>query len=426
MKNGIMLRCGYADCDITPENAVPLIGFYREKEKSEGVLSPLRAQVTVWEDADGNRYVLTAIDSLGFTPELTDRLREKTASLIGTVKDRVMVCFSHTHAAPDAADFSTGYYGAACGKILAAAEIARDRMTPVRTGWGNGTADIGVNRRRPGKPIDSRLGVLKVCRRDTGALMLLVFRVTAHGNALKRDNNCISPDYFGAVRERAGERFGCPVMVIQGAAGNVAPRFFCSAETPVDAAGREYTRSATAPDDMAEEILRGADRAVDRIATGDHTIGAYSRRITLTSAVPDEPTANGVAKDALEFCGIDGTEWLAQTRRLREAGVICQKDDVEVQYFRVGEGCLCGVPYEIMNEFALRASDKLGDPFFYLNGYTNGCMTYFPTEEEFDRGGYEVYWSLLIYYVYFGRVFPFERDSAETLIDFAVKGYVPD
>ena len=50
-------------------------------------------------------------------------------------------------------------------------------------------------------------------------------------------------------------------------------------------------------------------------------------------------------------------------------------------------------------------------------------MTYFPIEEEFDRGGYEVYWSLLIYFVYFGRVFPFERNSAGKLIDFAVRNY---
>lgn len=25
-----------------------------------------------------------------------------------------------------------------------------------------------------------------------------------------------------------------------------------------------------------------------------------------------------------------------------------------------------------------------------------GCSSYFPTEKEFDLGGYEVYWSLLV------------------------------
>ena len=73
-----------------------------------------------------------------------------------------------------------------------------------------------------------------------------------------------------------------------------------------------------------------------------------------------------------------------------------------------------------MAEFALESMEKLNNPFFYVNGYTNGCSSYFPTEEEYDKGGYEVYWSILIYYKYYNRVFPFERNSAGKLIAFIV------
>lgn len=415
------IACGYAECDITPENPVPLIGFYREKEKSEGILKPLKAQVTVWEDADGQRYCLIATDSLGFTPALSDRLREKTAERIGSEREHVTVCFSHTHAAPDAADFSTGYYDTACGRILSAAEQAAEWLQPVQTGWGNAEADIGVNRRQPGKPVDSRVGILKVCDRDSGELKLLVLRVTAHGNVLKRDNNAVSPDWFGDLRELAEARFGCPAVVIQGAAGNVAPKYFRSEETPVDAAGAQYIRSKTALRDMAEAVVRGMEGTVERIPVDDCGIDVYSEYIPLYSDVPDEETAERIAAEAGENCGIDGTAWLAEVRKLRDRKIARQSDNVEVQYFRIGKGCFCGVPYEIMNEFALRASEKLNDPYFYLNGYTNGCMTYFPTEEEFDRGGYEVYWSLLIYFSCFGRVFPFGRESAGMLIEFAAR-----
>lgn len=69
-----------------------------------------------------------------------------------------------------------------------------------------------------------------------------------------------------------------------------------------------------------------------------------------------------------------------------------------------------------MVEFALEPAKILKDEYFYVNGYTNGCLSYFPTEEEFELGGYEVYWSLLIYYKYFNRVFPFEKESASKLI----------
>lgn len=51
--------------------------------------------------------------------------------------------------------------------------------------------------------------------------------------------------------------------------------------------------------------------------------------------------------------------------------------------------------------------------YFVLN---NGCTGYLPTEDEFDEGGYEVYWSMLIYYIYYKRVFPLNRNSAKYLL----------
>ena len=55
-----------------------------------------------------------------------------------------------------------------------------------------------------------------------------------------------------------------------------------------------------------------------------------------------------------------------------------------------------------------------------MNGYTNGCLLYFPTEEEYDAGGYEVFWSMLIYYKYLDRVFAFRREEAKKLIESVV------
>ncbi|MBO6088848.1 MAG: alkaline ceramidase, partial [Lachnospiraceae bacterium] len=56
-----------------------------------------------------------------------------------------------------------------------------------------------------------------------------------------------------------------------------------------------------------------------------------------------------------------------------------------------------------------------------LNGYTNGCLLYFPTEDELEAGGYEVYWSMLIYYIYIDRVYPFRKGEASRLIRFVTQ-----
>lgn len=211
-------------------------------------------------------------------------------------------------------------------------------------------------------------------------------------------------------------------MVIQGAAGNIAPRYFDSKETPVDATGAQYIRSSTALEDMANAVYEKLSPKMTSIKMAD-TLSAHmcSKETVFYANVPSLAEAEKIAEEAKDHCGIDGTAWLAEVRKLRNAGVFRQEETIEVQYFTIGEWCICGVPYELMVEFALETMEKLNNEFFYVNGYTNGCLSYFPTEEEYDKGGYEVYWSILIYYKYFNRVFPFERDSAGKLIRFIIE-----
>ena len=57
-----MLKLGYAEADITPAGPTELVGFYREDNRSKGVLKPLLAQAAVWEDEE--RCCLITIDSI--------------------------------------------------------------------------------------------------------------------------------------------------------------------------------------------------------------------------------------------------------------------------------------------------------------------------------------------------------------------------
>ena len=237
----------------------------------------------------------------------------------------------------------------------------------------------------------------------------------------------ISPDFFGAVRELMEECYNCPVMVVQGAAGNIAPKYFNSKETPIDASGEQYIRSETALEDIAKVVLEAASPIIENIIVKEvDSINMYSRNTVLYAEVPTYEVAQSIAKESKENCGIDGTDWLKEIRKLNDSGIKMQEEKVEIQYFKIGDWCLCGVPYELMVEFALQTQEKLEDEYFYLNGYTNGCSSYFSTEKEFDSGGYEVYWSLLLYYSYFNRVFPLKRESAKILIDLIINKQYSD
>ena len=413
-----MLQLGYAQADITPIVPVETIGFNKKDNNAYGVLKPLLAQVAVWSEKD--LCCLITIDSIGFKKELCDGLRQRVCEALGTAFDKVMVCFSHCHSAPNA-DAVPEYYGMLCDKVLVAVKQAKERMNTVCVGWGNAHIEIGVNRRSGNQNLDNRLGILKICDTEDNTTKLLVLRVTAHCNALKRDNDKISPDYFGDIRDVLKEHYKCPAMIIQGAAGNIAPKYFKSKETPIDASGEQFIRSETALEDIAQQVFEQAVSVIDTIPVNDNAaLQMYSKEIVLHAEVPTYEHAGIVAKEAKENCGIDGTEWLAEIKRLNACQVKVQEETVEVQYLQIGKGCLCGVPHEIMVEFAITAKEMCKDEFFYFNGYTNGCLSYFPTEEEFDLGGYEVYWSMLMFFSYFNRVYPFVRESARKLIDFVV------
>ena len=430
------IRVGFGEVDITPDRPTPLIGFYREDDISRGVMKPLLAQVSVWEETE--RCVLITIDSIGFTTGLSAILRDKVGERLSITREKVMICFSHTHAAPDA-EAMEGYFDFVSEKVLTAVDIAAKNMEPVTVRYGNAKSEIGVNRRIGNTNVDDRLGIIELNKENPDKTYaegrnisastdkkLIILRLTAHCNCLKADNYLISPDYFGNVRETLQSKYKCPVMLIQGAAGNIAPKYFCSKNTPVDAQGPQYVRSDNALQLMADNISRKLD-VLDETENGilkeldaDMHICMYSREMLLKSRVPSLEEAEAIAADAKRECYIDGTAWLAEISKLNEKHITHQEDKAEVQYFEIGELCLCGMAYELMTEFAISAAQKLNNEYFYLNGYTNGILSYFPTKEEYDIGGYEVYWSLLIYFKSFNRVFPFDREEADRVVEYCI------
>ena len=412
---------GFAETDITPKVSVEMVGFNRTDNMSRGILDSLKAEVSVWED-DGLSCLIT-IDNIGFSTNKANRLRDMIAALIYESRERVMLSFSHTHAAANT-DVENEYYEMICRRICDAAEEAKASMTEVLVGWGNVEAAIGENRRKASSKVDRRVGILKVCSAKSGKVNLIILRLTAHCNVLKADNYLISADYFGAVRKAFQEKYCCPIMIVQGSAGNIAPKYYHANYTPIDGRGDKFINSVTALEDVAQEVISKVEKVFDNIeAIENANIYTYSEYVTLESRVPDTIEAQQTADEALKYCGIDGREWLGEVENLINKGIFMQKDSMEMQYFGIGDWCLCGISNETMTEFALETAQNLGNPYFFLNGYTNGCGSYFPSKEEYDLGGYEVYWAMLLYYSAYGRVYPYNRESFDIVTAYAVEKF---
>ena len=416
------MKMGFSEIDITPQNSVTMIGFNRKDNHSKGILDRLVAQVSLWENK--GFCCLVTIDNLGFHKNQANTLRDMIAEILDESREKVMLCFSHTHAAVNT-KVEQKYFEMVCQKVCDAAKNAKACLTGVSVGWGNAFVDIGENRRENSKAVDKRAGILKVCDVDSGELKLLILRLTAHCNVLKRDNYLISADYFGAVRNAFEKKYHCPVMIIQGSAGNIAPKYYHSTIIPIDGKGDRFINSETAFEDIAQAVIKGSEWVLPEIKLQKNVKSfCYSKNLILQSKVPDIEEARKTVDEAFKFCGIDGKLWLKEVEDLRNKDICFQEEQLEIQYFEIGNWCLCGIPNETMTEFAIEVQELLGNPYFYFNGYTNGCSSYFPTKEEYDLGGYEVYWAMLLYFREYGRVYPYYREAFDIVKKSAVENYI--
>jgi len=397
--------------DITPDYPVELIGGGWKNPVTETVFSRLFMQVLVMESG-GCRCALAAVDSLGLTVELGLRLREAIASAIDAEADAVMLSFTHTHEAPAPLSPVNGarYFDLLCQRGKKAAQKAVTQLKPCLGSWGLAHGPIGENRRDGGTAADERMGILKLTD-ATGKNMAVLARVTAHNNILLHGiagETVISADHFGRARELLTGVYGCPVMLIQGAAGNMKPngvhKFLGGTVTDVE-------RVAQIIADTAKSAVFSAPASLNPCV--------FTRSITYTADVPEEAEAQTVAARAKAECGSDGTRWLAECARLRQGGVREQRLTEPFAFFMAAGGCLCGVASEIFTELSLEAEKGTGNSLFFLNGYTDGCTAYLPNAAEWDKGGYETLYSLLDFYSFHGHVMPFRRNTARQIVNFA-------
>lgn len=276
---------GCAEADITPTYPVRTLGFSREDEWSQGVESPLLVQTAVWKSKEEICCLIT-LDHIGFSKIKAQELREKVSVKLGVLPEKVMICFSHTHSAPDET-IEKRYLKFVFDQVFDCIESALKNMCPIQAVWGNAIVDIGINQRKGGFSVDRRAGILLVTDLMRKPLLILL-RLTAHANVLKQDNYLISPDYFGAVRKRMKEEYHCQIMVTQGASGNIAPKYFQSRLIPPDAVGEEFIRSETALNDMAEEIYIQTGKVIAYMTPHPiQQLEMYSKQVHLYSEVPE-------------------------------------------------------------------------------------------------------------------------------------------
>jgi Neutral/alkaline non-lysosomal ceramidase, N-terminal len=390
-------RVGVYKIDITPPLGIDFIGYHRP-EGIKNIDEPIYSTAFVFEH-NRDTSVFISVDNIGMLIEDTSAIRKRIAEELDISFDNIMVVFTHTHSGPatvSSKELVKAYKTILIENTVKAAVMASERMQPSEVGWNVTLADIGVNRREEtadGKVkmgtnekgvVDKRIGIMAIRHQPDHSLSGAIVFCTAHPNVLKSDSDSLSGDYPGETRKILEQTLDCPVIFVQGAAGNVNARYRGSREAVEKMA---YALSGS----VLTMIPSIEYKEISKLHTNSTIMP-----MTLIE-IPEPEGIEKMATNAEEQWGVNTSKWLTYMLGKYEQDDRHILIDLEIQSFRVNEGSFSGIPMEPFSESALEIVGKLKDPLAFFGGYTNGYLGYLPTKEAYPYGGYEVELNPVVY-----------------------------
>ncbi len=227
-------KVGVAEWDITPGKPVPMWGYgARHDQLSQGVIDLLWAKALVIEAGSAKLAIVGMDLGRGPTPAMMTRIRAACAQR-GIAQ--VLICGSHTHHGPvieltDQPGYGKGKFDDAVAysqdlpdRIIAAIFAADNGRQPARLGVSSRDLNLNRNRhtKRPERPTDPRLTVIRFDHQDGSPLVVLV-HYTAHPVMTSEGTLKFSADYPGSLRAKVERELKVPCVFIQGAAGDQSP-----------------------------------------------------------------------------------------------------------------------------------------------------------------------------------------------------------
>ncbi|MER2124794.1 MAG: alkaline ceramidase [Exiguobacterium indicum] len=407
-----MSRFGIHQEVINPPLGAAFIGYHRE----EGVASihdPLYVTASIFE-SEQTTSVFVSIDNIGLLVGDTDTIREGIADRLDVSKEQIMVVYTHTHSGPATAGtepLTVAYKTILTQQAIVSAVKASEAMQTIEMGWGVTSGELGVNRRekRNGHAVmgtdplgvtDDRIGTLLVRRADDACLVGAFVFCTAHPNVLKSDSVVLSGDYPGVARTILEQALGCPVVIVQGATGNVNAKYRGDLASLQKMAfvlsGHVLT---TIPDVSFQPLTHHRIQSV-----------IYPMRLT---EVPATNELQDMADYAELTWGVSAARWLAY---VQEQSGTTLTIPLEVQLFELNEGSFSGIPMEPFCETALQIQQMRQTELAFFGGYTNGYIGYLPTAEEHPYGGYEVAINPVVYGPVTGLWMPPVPETANDIV----------
>lgn len=376
-------RASAVKVDITPKTPQWLMGY--GPRQSTGVHDPIFHRIAALDDGTTQVFLVSS-DLCIFSPSVYDDVAAELKKQTGVEAKQLWWTVTHTHSAPEVGppgiydvllkgrsdhEWNREYLEHVKSTLIRGIVEARSKLQPARVAAGVGMSRANINRRardldgtvslglNPDGPTDTQIGVLRLERPD-GSPIALIANYAMHGTVLGGQSTLVSGDGPGIVSAYVEEKFGAPVLYINGAAGNLAPIYTTQRDLKSSHIGEFRVL-------LGDKILQAA---------GNAGPGA-SPRLWLAEKIVETPRRSGMGWPA------DLPSYSSQ----RSNGTEMVR--IPVRFLRIGEALLWGSPVELFCEIALRIRNESSFPYTFFFGYTNGWLGYLPTAEAFRQGGYE-------------------------------------
>jgi len=356
------LEAGASVVDITPRTPCHLAGYAARDHGHEEVHDPLSLRALYVRGSGGDGLLVSA-DVLWICENTIERVLPVLERELSIPPCNVLLCGTHTHSAPAVRrdDVNVEWRSLLEKQVVAAAAIAKTRLTDVVMKVGRGTSDIAMNRREmkpdgsitlgldPDGPRDREL-IVAVLEGGDGAPVARVANFSCHGTMMSQKNYAVSGDWMGVAAARIEEAEGAPFLFLNSGAGNVCPR--------VD---RQEAFEPVA--ELADEFVADVRKACEDLQemSRDTAVGGAEQTVHLPRKLRDVEEGMG---------------------KLRK---------VRLQGLGAGPLRLLGYPGEAFSETTMAV--KAGSPHAVtmVCSYAAGCSAgYAPVDAAYETGGYEV------------------------------------
>jgi hypothetical protein len=435
---------GVSQTDITPPTGIYARSWgAATHEVAAGVHRPLMLTCTTFQSSREEKPLVLIGADLGWWKSKEDELflRQGILEMQGLEPSQLMFCLSHTHAGPSlfredstkpGGQFIEPYLREIRDKAIAAIKKALSSATSATLTWNYGKCDLATNRDlpehgserllvayNPSAEADDTLLVGRITDSQNQLLGTIV-NYACHPTTLAWDNQLISPDYIGAMRETVETRTQAPCLFLQGASGELAPKKQYVGDVAVaDAYGRQLGYAALSalegmPPAKSQLIFKGAVESGAPLGIWETTDYEPSNHCSAEMIQVEFPL-----KELLTLAEIE-KEWEAcednvvKERLWRKRGIRKTVGDgatsaMPLWVWKLGDSFLIGQPNETYSLFQKTLREKLSPHAVSVINIVNGYAGYLPPQDYYSKDMYAVWQT------------PFAQGSLEMLIAVSVE-----